>query len=271
MTNALSVVAGNKSFENAGRSMLALSDINLEISSNEFVTIVGASGCGKTTLLQIIGGLQGLSSGKVLVEGEAVKGPGADRAMVFQVYSLFRWLTVRQNVLFSTRFRANRGTYPRQEMEEHADALLKLVGLMDVADSFPNQLSGGMQQRVAIARALLSRPKVLLMDEPFGALDAQTRELMHDLILHVYRREKATIVFVTHDIDEALYLGQRVVVMAPKPGRIAKVLTTPWGHSRDPALKLSRPFLDLKEELLTEIRSTGLNTDWEILKHIGTS
>ena len=212
-----------------------------------------------------------MRSGHVLVEGKPVKGPGADRAMVFQVYSLFRWLTVRQNVLFSTRFRANSATYPRQEAEEHADALLKLVGLMDVANSFPNQLSGGMQQRVAIARALLSRPKVLLMDEPFGALDAQTRELMHDLILHVYRREKATIVFVTHDIDEALYLGQRVVVMAPKPGRVAKILTTPWGHSRDPALKLSRPFLDLKEELLTEIRSTGLNTDWEILKQIGST
>jgi NitT/TauT family transport system ATP-binding protein len=271
MTSALSVVAGNKYFEHAGRSMHALHDINLEVSSNEFVTIVGASGCGKTTLLQIIGGLQSLSSGQVLVEGKPVKGPGADRAMVFQVYSLFRWLTVRQNVLFSTRFRANSRTYPRQEAEEHADALLKLVGLMDVANAYPNQLSGGMQQRVAIARALLSRPKVLLMDEPFGALDAQTRELMHDLILHVYRREKATIVFVTHDIDEALYLGQRVVVMAPKPGRISKILNTPWSHSRDPALKLSRPFLELKEQLLKEIRSTGLNTDWEILEQLGST
>jgi NitT/TauT family transport system ATP-binding protein len=269
MTAALAVVAGNKSFENAGRSKVVLQDINLEIATNQFVTIVGASGCGKTTLLQIIGGLQQLSTGQVLVESEPVTGPGADRAMVFQIYSLFRWLTVRENVLFSTRFQTNRTRFSRQEAEEHADALLKLVGLMDVANAFPNQLSGGMQQRVAIARALLSRPKVLLMDEPFGALDAQTRELMHDLILHVYRREKATIVFVTHDIDEALYLGQRVVVMAPKPGRIAKILDTPWGHSRDPGLKLSRSFLDLKEQLLNEIRSTGLNTDWEILSQLG--
>lgn len=271
MTGALSVVSGNKTFENAGRTMAALQDVNLEISTNEFVTIVGASGCGKTTLLQIIGGLQSLSSGQVLVEGQPIKSPGADRAMVFQVYSLFRWLTVRQNVLFGMRFRANRGIITGQEAKDHADGLLKLMGLMDVANAFPNQLSGGMQQRVAIARALLSRPKVLLMDEPFGALDAQTRELMHDLILHVYRREKATIVFVTHDIDEALYLGQRVVVMAPNPGRIAKILKTPWGHSRDPALKLTRPFLDLKDDLLKEIRSTGLNTDWEILKHLGSA
>ena len=248
-----------------------MQDINLDVERNQFVTLVGASGCGKTTLLQVIGGLQQLDSGQVLVEGKPINGPGADRAMVFQVYSLFRWLTVRQNVLFSTRFRANRGAFSRQEVEEHADALLKLVGLSDVANAYPNQLSGGMQQRVAIARALLSRPKVLLMDEPFGALDAQTRELMHDLILHVYRREEATIVFVTHDIDEALYLDQRVVVMAPKPGRITKILDTPWGHARDSALKSSRPFLSMKEELLHEIRATGLNTDWEVLKQFGSA
>lgn len=269
MTAALSVSAGNKVFASAGRSTIALQDINLEVAANEFVTLIGASGCGKSTLLRVIGGLQHLSSGRVLVDGKPVSRPGADRAMVFQVYSLFRWLTVRKNVLFSTRFRANREVFPDQAAEERTDALLKLVGLLDVANAYPNQLSGGMQQRVAIARALLPRPKVLLMDEPFGALDAQTRELMHDLILHVFRREKTTIVFVTHDIDEALYLGQRVVVMAPKPGRIVKVLDTPWGQSRDPALKLSRPFLELKEQLLHEIRSTGINTDWGVLNELG--
>jgi NitT/TauT family transport system ATP-binding protein len=252
--------------------VVALQDIDLHIRPNEFVTLVGASGCGKSTLLRVIGGLEYHTAGEVRVDGAPVSGPGADRAMVFQHYSLYPWLDVLQNIKFSRQLRANRKEFTSAEVEAasgRADALLNLMGLGSAAQKYPNQLSGGMQQRVAIARALLPRPEVLLMDEPFGALDAQTREVMHDLILHVFHLERATVVFVTHDVEEAIYLGQRVVLMAPRPGRIDTVYEVPLPGKRNQDMKLSPEFLALKRRIVGRIRETsGMKTDLELLEKL---
>ncbi len=248
----------------------ALKGIDLEVCDNEFVTLVGASGCGKSTLLRIIGGLEYHTSGELSAAGKSLAGPGADRAMVFQHYSLYPWLNVMDNIRFSRRLRVNREDLCSADVEVasgRADALLNLMGLPNMANAYPNQLSGGMQQRVAIARALLGRPEILLMDEPFGALDAQTREVMHDLILHVFKLERATIVFVTHDVEEAIYLGQRVVLLAPRPGRIDTIYKVPLPAQRHQDMKHGREFLDLKKEILQRIRETsGMKTDTDLLE-----
>ena len=250
----------------------ALHDINLSIKDNEFVTLVGASGCGKSTLLRILAGLEHHSSGEVLCSGRAITAPGADRAMVFQHYSLYPWLTVMENIKFSRLLKVGRENLSSSDVEAasgRADALLNLIGLAKVAKAYPSQLSGGMQQRVAIARALMGRPQVLLMDEPFGALDAQTREVMHDLILHIHRIEKTTIVFVTHDVDEAIYLGQRVVLMAPRPGRVERILDVPLPARRSQDMKVGAPFRELRAEILASIReSSGMATDFDLLEKL---
>jgi NitT/TauT family transport system ATP-binding protein len=250
----------------------ALHDVSLDIADNEFVTLVGASGCGKSTLLRIVAGLETHTSGRVTCDGRPVTGPGAERAMVFQHYSLYPWLTVIENIKFSRRLRAGRENLTSSDVEAasgRADALLNLIGLAKVAHAYPNQLSGGMQQRVAIARALMGRPQVLLMDEPFGALDAQTREVMHDLILHIHRIEKTTIVFVTHDVEEAIYLGQRVVLMQPRPGRIHSIHPVPLPARRHQDMKHGEPFRALKAEILARIReSAGMTTDTELLDRL---
>ena len=250
----------------------ALQDINLSIKDNEFVTLVGASGCGKSTLLRILAGLEHHSSGEVLCSGRAITAPGADRAMVFQHYSLYPWLTVMENIKFSRLLKVGRENLSSSDVEAasgRADALLNLIGLSKVANAYPSQLSGGMQQRVAIARALMGRPQVLLMDEPFGALDAQTREVMHDLILHIHRIEKTTIVFVTHDVDEAIYLGQRVVLMAPRPGRVERILDVPLPARRSQDMKVGAPFRELRAEILASIReSSGMATDFDLLEKL---
>jgi NitT/TauT family transport system ATP-binding protein len=247
----------------------ALQDINLTVDDNEFVTLVGASGCGKSTLLRILAGLEHHTSGEVFCNGHAIRGPDAERAMVFQHYSLYPWLTVMENIKFSRLLKANRENLTSADVEAasgRADALLNLIGLSKVAGTYPSQLSGGMQQRVAIARALMGRPQVLLMDEPFGALDAQTREVMHDLILHIHRIEKTTIVFVTHDVDEAIYLGQRVVLMEPRPGRIYRTYLVPLPERREQDMKHGAAFRALKGEILECIReSSGMATDLELL------
>jgi NitT/TauT family transport system ATP-binding protein len=247
----------------------ALQDVNLSVADGEFVTLVGASGCGKSTLLRILAGLETHTSGAVRCNGAPISGPAADRAMVFQHYSLYPWLTVMENIKFSRRLRVNRENLSSSDVEAasgRADALLDLIGLTKVAGAYPNQLSGGMQQRVAIARALMGQPAMLLMDEPFGALDAQTREVMHDLILHIHRIEKTTIVFVTHDVDEAIYLGQRVVLMQPRPGRIHSIYPVPLPRLRDQEMKHGSDFRALKAEILTRIReSSGMATDQDLL------
>jgi NitT/TauT family transport system ATP-binding protein len=258
-----------KYFGHGDSRVTALQDVALDIAPNEFVTLVGASGCGKSTLLRTIGGLETRSAGTLAVGGREVDGPGPDRAMVFQHYSLYPWLNVLDNIKFSRRLAVHTQDRTDADVEAasgRADALLRLMGLSHVARSYPSQLSGGMQQRVAIARALMSRPPVLLMDEPFGALDAQTREVMHDLILHVHRLDKTTIVFVTHDVEEALYLGQRVVLMAPRPGRVDSVYRVPLPAQRTQEMKLWPEFVALKRQVLERIRATsGMQTDFELL------
>jgi NitT/TauT family transport system ATP-binding protein len=260
-----------KIFGEGARAVVALEKIDLDIEESSFVTLVGASGCGKSTLLRIIGGLEYQTGGEVIANGHPVAGPGADRAMVFQQYSLFPWLNVMQNIRFCRQLEVNADA-SYQEVEAasgRADALLNLMGLTDFEKALPNQLSGGMQQRVAIARALMPRPPILLMDEPFGALDAQTREVMHDLILHVFNLEKPTIVFVTHDVEEAIYLGQRVVVMAPRPGRIDSIHEVPLPAQRTQEMKLLPEFIQLKREVVQRIRETsGMKTDLELLEKL---
>ena len=266
----VSIRALHKRFD--GASINALEHIDLDIRPNEFVTFVGASGCGKSTLLRTIGGLETHTGGELLVDGRPVQGPDIDRAMVFQHYSLYPWMTVLENIRFCRQLQAHTRDRTSADVEAasgRSDALLRLMGLQDAAQAWPNQLSGGMLQRVAIARALMGRPGILLMDEPFGALDAQTREVMHDLIRHVHRLEKATIVFVTHDVEEAIYLGSRVVLMAPRPGRIDTVYEVPFGDQRDQDLKHTPEFLQLKREILARIRETsGMKTDLEQLQRL---
>ena len=270
MNITINIESAGKTF-NEG-NVVALQDINLAVGSNEFVTFVGASGCGKSTLLRCIGGLETLSSGTIKVDSVPVSGPGVDRAMVFQHYSIYPWLTVMENIKFTRLLKVKRQGLTSSDVETasgRADALLDLMGLTHVRNAYPNQLSGGMQQRVAIARALLPRPKILLMDEPFGALDAQTREVMHDMILHVSKLEKTTIVFVTHDVEEAIYLGQRVVLMAPRPGRIDNIYQVNLPALRNQDMKLSPEFLQQKKEILVRIRETaGMQTDYELLNRM---
>ncbi len=254
------------------RRVQALQSVDLDIAAGEFVTLVGASGCGKSTLLRTLGGLEEYAHGGITCNGRTLDGPGPDRAMVFQSYSLYPWLTVLENVRFCRKLHFHRDDTTSADVETasgRADALIALMGLAHVAHAYPSELSGGMQQRVAIARALMVRPDVLLMDEPFGALDAQTREVMHDLIRHLYLLEKTTVVFVTHDVEEAIYLGQRVVVMAPRPGRIDSIFDVPFGPEREQDLKLSPAFTDLKRSILARIRDTsGMATDLEQLKKL---
>lgn len=268
----IDIRAVDKTFGEGKTKIHALENANLAIAPNEFVTFVGASGCGKSTLLRIIGGLETQSTGDILVNGQPISGPGVDRAMVFQHYSLYPWLNVTDNIKFCRQLKAHTRDRTSADVEKaagRADALIRLMGLSHIPKAYPNQLSGGMQQRVAIARALMSRPEILLMDEPFGALDAQTREVMHDLIRHVHRIEGSTIVFVTHDVEEAIYLGQRIVLMAPRPGRIDTIYDVPLPAERDQDMKLSPEFLRLKREILMRIRETsGMKTDLEQLERL---
>jgi NitT/TauT family transport system ATP-binding protein len=269
MSIKISVRELDKYYGRGERRTHALSGINLNVQSGEFITLVGASGCGKSTLLRTIGGLEEYADGDILCNGRVVDGPGSDRAMVFQSYSLYPWLTVTENIKFCRRLKHHRENTTSSDVEfaaGRADALIQLMGLSHVADAYPSELSGGMQQRVAIARAFMVQPDVLLMDEPFGALDAQTREVMHDLIRYVYKLEQTKVVFVTHDVEEAIYLGQRVVVMAPRPGRIDSIVEVPFGPERHLDMKLTAEFAALKKRILDRIRETsGIKTDLEQL------
>jgi len=226
-------------------SRRALDGVDLHVDPGEFVAIVGASGCGKSTLLRVVAGLEEPSAGAVDIDGDAILGPGPDRGMVFQSYTLFPWRTVAENVAFGLEC----SSMPRKQRKARVEELLGIVGLAAYAKSLPNELSGGMRQRVAIARALAPSPDILLLDEPFGALDAQTRRSMQEFLHTVWRRTESTILFVTHDIDEALYLGQRVYVLASHPGRVRTVIDVPFGASRGPAVKRDPRFLDLRDEI----------------------
>ena len=233
---------------------LALQATDLDVAENDFITILGPSGCGKSTLLRIVAGLDRQTAGEALLDGRRITGPGADRGMVFQSYTLFPWLTVLDNVCFGLRERR----LPRPEQLDIANAYIGKVGLKGFEDHYPKQLSGGMQQRTALARALANKPRMLLMDEPFGALDHQTRELMQELLLGIWEAEQSTVLFVTHDIDEAIFMGSRVVVMSARPGRIKLDRKVDLPHPRHYSLKTTPVFSALKAELTEAVRSEVL-------------
>lgn len=212
------------------------------VKNEEFVSILGPSGCGKSTILRILAGLEEPTSGSVQVSGEEVKGPSAKRGMVFQSYTLFPWLTVRENIEFGLKLKGMK----QKERKEISDRYLELVGLERFADSYGKELSGGMKQRVAIARSLANNPEVLLMDEPFGALDAQTKQSMQQLLLDIWKKEKTTIVFITHDIDEALFLSQRIYVMEARPGRILEEIDADLQLFQDGELVDVEKFMNVK-------------------------
>ncbi|MGD9696970.1 MAG: ABC transporter ATP-binding protein [Thermoleophilia bacterium] len=232
----------------------ALDGIDLTVSAGELVCIVGASGCGKSTLLNAIGGLEPVTEGRIEIDGERVVGPGADRGMVFQAYSLYPWKTVAQNVAFGLET----ARVPRAERRERVAELLAIMGLTAWADRIPRELSGGMRQRVAIARALAPRPDILLLDEPFGALDAQTKRAMQDFLLELWRELGTTILMVTHDVSEAVYLAGRVYVLTSHPGRVAAEVPVPLGPDRGPGTTREPRFLDLRdgiqEILVSQVR-----------------
>jgi NitT/TauT family transport system ATP-binding protein len=253
----LSIRGVSKHFTSRGRVTQALAPVDLELAQGEFVSLVGPSGCGKSTLLHIVGGLEGASAGSVELDGERVRGPGAELGLVFQQHTLFPWLTVLENVRFPYTLsrRRTRDAEQRARRDELVFELLQSVGLWDFRQALPAELSGGMQQRAAIARALVSHPDVLLMDEPFGALDAQTREEMQELLLRIIDRHRTTTLFVTHDVDEALLLSDRVVLFSSRPGRVLLELGVELPRrQRSAELKHEPEFLRLRRELLARLK-----------------
>jgi NitT/TauT family transport system ATP-binding protein len=227
----------------------ALRDVSLSVAGNEFVTIVGPSGCGKTTLMNILAGLEAATRGRALVDGAPITGPGPDRGVIFQQYALFGWLTVRKNVEFGLRT-AGVGRAERRARAQH---FIDLVGLHDFADALPRMLSGGMKQRCAIARAYAVDPSILLMDEPFGAVDALTRVRLQEQLLQTWSQEKRTVVFITHDVDEAVVLANRVVVMAARPGRIVDVIDVDLPYPRNEQVRLSPAFTALRNRVWSAV------------------
>jgi NitT/TauT family transport system ATP-binding protein len=251
MQAILAIRAVSRVFDGArGARTVALEATDLAVAENDFITILGPSGCGKSTLLRMVAGLDTPTTGTITLDGAPVVGPGADRGMVFQSYTLFPWLTVRQNICFGLR---EKGMTPSAQLEI-AQSFIAKVGLTGFENHFPKQLSGGMQQRTALARALANDPRILLMDEPFGALDHQTRELMQELLAGIWEAERKTVLFVTHDIDEAIFMGGRVVVMSARPGRIKCDLPVTLAHPRHYSVKTTPVFAELKSRLTEEIR-----------------
>jgi ABC-type dipeptide/oligopeptide/nickel transport system ATPase component len=237
--------------------LLVLDDINLTLVEGEFMALLGASGCGKSTLLRIVAGLEEPSKGALWLDGHELVGPGRDRGMVFQQYTLYPWLTALKNIEFALSDK------PAKERTETAREYLNVVGLTGFADHYPSQLSGGMQQRVAIARALALRPRILLMDEPFGALDAQTRGVMQELLLSIWERDRLSVLFVTHDVEESLILSDRVCILGARPGRVRELLTVDLPRPRQFDMQDSPEFRDYKHHIHSlihaeAVRATGL-------------
>jgi ABC-type nitrate/sulfonate/bicarbonate transport system ATPase subunit len=246
----ISIQSLNKTFKTGKQSFQALHDINLTIKDNEFVTILGPSGCGKSTILRIVAGLEDATEGELKLDDVEIVGPGMERGMVFQGYTLFPWLTVRENIEYGMKLR----NIPIMDRRAVSSYLLNVIKLEKFANAYPKQLSGGMKQRVAIARALANKPKVLLMDEPFGALDAQTKLEMQELLLEIWAQEKTTVIFITHDIEEAVYLSQRVIMMAAQPGRIIGEYTVDLPDERTSEVRDLPQFLSLKRELTNQLK-----------------
>ena len=239
-----------------GPDVVAIDRLSLDVADREIVSIVGPSGCGKSTLLRLVAGLVRPSSGEIQLDGHVVTDPGADRGMVFQSYTLFPWLTVRGNVEFGPRIRGKPEAYCR----DMATRFIQMVGLSGFESAYPKELSGGMMQRVAIARALANDPEVLLMDEPFGALDAQTRAFMQELLLDIWQKTRKMILFVTHDIDEALFLGDRVYVMTARPGRLRAEVHVALPRPRTLEVTMAEEFVATKRRVLGMIREEAAKT-----------
>jgi NitT/TauT family transport system ATP-binding protein len=236
-----------------GREVLALDAVSLEVRRSEFIALLGPSGCGKSTLLYLIGGFLPVEKGEIRVDGKAVAGPGPDRGIVFQHFALFPWKTVRGNVLYGLE----RQGMPKPEREKRAMDFIELVGLHGFEDSYPSQLSGGMKQRAAIARTLAFDPKILLMDEPFGALDAQTRGLMQMELLRIWQSRPKTVIFVTHDVQEAVYLADRVAVMSARPGRIKTIIDTKFDKN-DPDIFKNKFFVEKVDEIWNLVKDEAI-------------
>ena len=249
-TSILVVDNVSKVFRDKRRETTALQNTSFTMKKSEFVTLLGPSGCGKSTILKIVAGLDEPTTGQILINGRKVAGPGRDRGMVFQSYTLFPWLTVQQNIEFGLDV-AGRARSERQEIAQH---YIEKIGLTGFATAFPRELSGGMKQRVAIARALANDPEVLLMDEPFGALDAQTRTVMQELLLDVWGESHKTIIFVTHDVEEAVFIGDTIYVMTARPGKVKARIEVSLPPQRTYDIKLSSEFLAIKKTVLELIR-----------------
>ena len=240
-----------KVFRKDDKETVAIEDISLTINKNELVSILGPSGCGKTTVLRMIAGLVEPTSGAILVDGSKVTEPGPDRGMIFQDFALFPWRSVRKNVEFGLEL----AKIPKAERKEKVDRYLEIVGLTDFADARIHELSGGMKQRVGIARAMVNNPKVVLMDEPFGALDAQTRNIMQAGLIRILDKTDQTVVFVTHSVDEAVFLSDRIVILTKRPATIKEIIPVPWPRPRDRA---SPEFTALRKRILTELEKENV-------------
>ncbi|CAE6903251.1 Vitamin B12 import ATP-binding protein BtuD [Paraburkholderia domus] len=247
----------DKRFESPQGECTALNGINFKTHRREFVCVIGPSGCGKSTLIRILAGLERQTSGSVLLDGKPVEGPGADRGMVFQGYTLFPWLTVKKNVMFGLKMNGHSRTHAEREALQWLD----LVGLTKFANAYPHQLSGGMKQRVAIARALANRPRILLMDEPFGALDAQTRAKMQTHLLDIWRNIDVTVLFITHDLDEAIFLADRILVLKANPGEVQELIEVPVPRPRDYSQVTSPEFLATRARLEALIHPPAATVD----------
>lgn len=256
ITPKLEIKDVGKIFKTKSSETVALEKTSFTVEDGEFVTILGPSGCGKSTILRIVAGLEESNSGKVLLDGQEINGPGPDRGMVFQSYTLFPWLNVQDNITFGLKLKG----VNQKERDDLARHYLQLIGLEGFEKHYPIQLSGGMKQRVAIARALANDPKILLMDEPFGALDAQTRTIMQEVLLKAWEDSKKTILFITHDVDESIFLADSVYVMTARPGRLKKKIPITLERPREYSMKSTAEFQNYKEELLSLIREESLKS-----------
>lgn len=247
----------DKIYTSGKKSTKAIEDASIDIQDNDFVCIVGPSGCGKSTLLRMLAGLDFPTNGNVIVNDRKVTGPGPDRGMVFQTYTLFPWMSVEDNIKFGLKLKK----MPKDKQEEIANRYLKIIGLEKFAKSYPKELSGGMKQRVAIARALANQPEVLLMDEPFGALDPHTKSMMQLLMREIWEKEHPTVVFITHDIDEAVFLANKIYVMSARPGKIMKEVNVYLPHKRTLELKDSTEFIKIRKDINSLLYSSNKNVE----------
>lgn len=243
----LKVEGISKSYARGEEEIEVIKDLDLDVDDGEFVTVVGPSGSGKTTLINLIAGFVNPDSGRVFVHGEEVQEPGPKRCVIFQEYAVFPWLTVRKNIEFGIKLRARRK--PKHERQEIVRRYIEMVGLEGFEDSLPKELSGGMRQRVAIARAYAVDPEILLMDEPFAALDAQMRDYMQEVLLEINQGDKRTVLFITHMVEEAIFLAERIVVMTPRPARVRKIIDVPLGYPRNAETKTTQEFIELRREI----------------------